>query len=276
MKKYLASALAIAMLASLSVAASAAEYSASNANNWGIELDGVKDAAYVNDGFTITVPEVEGTEGGSTGTAWAAWDDDYLYVYVEVNDDTVTKAADVTSVYMNDSIEVYINLSGEEGAIADINAAQYTVGPSFTEWAGGGLHRENNMADAEFAYTYTDFGYTMELALPWGADYSVEEGASIGFVVGINDDADEDPLTREFHNFTNANQGSAWSTADSTWDNLTMVADEYVEPVVETEPEVVADAAAETVAAPQTFDAGIVAAVAAVVSAAGYAISKKR
>lgn len=49
--------------------------------------------------------------------------------------------------------------------------------------------------------------------------------------------------------------------------------------VVETEPEVVetvAEAAAETTTeAPKTFDAGIIAAVAAIVSAAGYAISKK-
>lgn len=273
MKKYLVSALAIAMLASMSVAANAAEFSASNANNWGITLDGVKDDAYVNDSFKIEFPEVEGTEGGSTGAGWAAWDDENLYLYVEVYDTTVTKAADVTSVYMNDSIEVYINLAGEEGAIADINAAQYTIGPSFTEWAGGGLHRENNMADAEFAYAYTDFGYTMELALPWGADYSVEEDATIPFCVGINDDADEDPLTREFHNFSGVGQGSAWSTADSTWDNLTMTADEYVEP----EPETVADEVADVpTTAPQTFDAAVVAAVAAVVSAAGYAISKRK
>lgn len=47
-------------------------------------------------------------------------------------------------------------------------------------------------------------------------------------------------------------------------------------PVVETEAEVVEEVVADTaVAAPATFDAAIVAAVAAIVSAAGYAISKK-
>ena len=49
--------------------------------------------------------------------------------------------------------------------------------------------------------------------------------------------------------------------------------------VVETEPEVVeteAPAVEEKVEAPQTFDVAVIAAVAAVVSAAGYAISKKR
>lgn len=275
MKKYLVSALAIAMLASLSV--SAAEFSASNANNNAITLDGVKDVAYVNDGFAINI--AESTEGGATGTGYAAWDDDNLYLYVEVNDDTVTPAADVTSIYQNDSIEIYINLSGEEGDVTVINAAQYTIGPSFTVWAGRGLHWDNYSAnDAKFAYTYTDFGYTLEVAIPWGDEYAVDADAVIPFCIGINDDADGDASTREYHNFTGANQGSAWSTADSNWDSLKMTTDEYVEPVVETEPEVVADVATtETVtAAPQTFDAAIVAAVAAVVSAAGYAVTKKR
>lgn len=52
-------------------------------------------------------------------------------------------------------------------------------------------------------------------------------------------------------------------------------------PVAETEAEVVDAAAGETAAAtttvaPATFDAGVIAAVAAIVSAAGYAVSKKR
>jgi len=53
------------------------------------------------------------------------------------------------------------------------------------------------------------------------------------------------------------------------------VAEEVVLPEPETEAEVV-DVVVDAPAAPQTFDAGIVAAVAAIVSAAGYALSKKR
>ena len=52
----------------------------------------------------------------------------------------------------------------------------------------------------------------------------------------------------------------------------------YAGPIeVETEAETVAEAAVETVAAaPQTFDMGVLAAIAAVTAAAGYAVSKKR
>ncbi len=51
----------------------------------------------------------------------------------------------------------------------------------------------------------------------------------------------------------------------------------FAEKVVETEaPETVSEEVVVDTAAPQTFDAGIVTAVVAIVSAAGYAVSKKR
>ena len=46
--------------------------------------------------------------------------------------------------------------------------------------------------------------------------------------------------------------------------------------VPETIEEVVEEVVDAPAAAPQTFDAGVIAAVAAIVSAAGYAVSKKR
>jgi len=62
------------------------------------------------------------------------------------------------------------------------------------------------------------------------------------------------------------NMGTKWFVA---------MLDDAVPEVVETEA-VVEDVVEEAVTAPQTFDAGVIAAVAAVVSAAGYAVSKKR
>ncbi len=271
MKKFFASALAVAMVATLSVAASAADFTASSALNNPIVVDGVKDLAYVSAPAAAVIAETEGGEGGATGDFYMAWDDEYLYVFAEITDEALTPVDQVTSIWSNDSVEVYLNLAGEDGAIADINAAQYTVGPNYTAWAGGGLHRTNNMEASTFAWEITDAGWNIEMAIAWGDDYSAEEGASFPFCAGINDDADGDGATREFHNFTGAGQGAAWQTADGNWDNLTLSAEEYVEPEPETVPEVVDEATA-----PATFDAGIIAAVAAIVSAAGYAISKKR
>ncbi len=274
MKKLFALTMATILLVGLAVSASAVnQFTASSGT---CVVDGVKDLAYVS-GPIVSNYDIE--DGAALGTTWAAWDDEYLYLYTEVVDSAVTPEADVTSIWSNDCVEYYINLSGEYGAITDINAAQYTVGPHFTAWAGGGMHRENNMADAPFAFTVTDYGYTVEVAIPWGSDYTAKEGAVIDFCVGVNDDADGDASTREFQTFTGPDQTAEWSAADENMDKLTLSGEKYVEPEPETvaAPEVVDNAAAETVTiAPKTFDAGVIAVIAAVVSAAGYSLTKKR
>ncbi len=273
MKKLLALGMTALLVAGMAVSVSAVNSFTASAGT--CVVDGEKDLAYVS---APIVSNYEIADGAALGTTWAAWDDDYLYLYTEVQDGAVTPAADVTSIWSNDCVEYYINLSGEYGAITDINAAQYTMGPNFTAWAGGGMHRDNNMDNAPFAFTLTDYGYTVEVAIPWGSDYTAEEGAAIDFCVGINDDSDGDGSTREFQTFTGADQGNEWSAADEAMDKLTLSAEKYVEPEPETEAAVeVVDAAAETVVvAPKTFDAGVIAAVAAVVSAMGYTFSKKR
>ena len=269
MKKFLTSALAIAMMAVMSLAASAIDFTASSALNNDIVVDGEKDLAYVSAAIPVNA---EAPAEAAVGNCYAAWDDDYLYLYLEVTDAAVEDAAAVTGIWSDDCAEFYINLSGMEGNITDINAAQYTYGPSFPAFAGGGLHRDNNMADCLSAYKYTDNGYNVEIAIAWGDEYAPAEGEAFPFVVGINDEADGDPSTREYQTFTGGSaQVNAWQVADATWDSLKLSAEEYVEPEPETTPEVIEEA----VAAPQTFDAGVIAAVAAIVSAAGYAVTKK-
>ena len=268
MKKIFASVLAVIMMATLSVAASAADFNAASALNNAVVVDGEKDLAYVSAAIPVNF---EAAAGAATGDIYAAWDNDYLYLYIEVKDAAVEPADAVTGIWSDDCAEFYINLSGEEGAITDINAAQYTFGPSFTAFAGGGLHRDNNMDACKSAYKYTDAGWNVEVALAWGDEYAPAEGEAFPFCAAINDESDGDGSTREAQTFTGAGQSAAWQTADANWDTLNLTAEEYVEPVVETEAEVV-----EEVAAPQTFDAAVIAAVAAVVSAAGYALSKKR
>lgn len=272
MKKAFALGMATLLMAGLAVSASAVNSFTASAGT--CTVDGEKDLAYVS---APIVSNFEIADGAALGTTWAAWDSEYLYLYTEVQDAAVTPEADVTSIWSNDCVEYYINLSGEYGAIGDINAAQYTMGPSFTAWAGGGLHKENNADKAPFAFTYTDDGYTVEVAIPWGSDYTAKEGAAIDFAVGINDDADGDGSTREFQTFTGPDQSMLWSEMDASMDKLTLSGEKYVEPEPETVPEVVDEVVAGTVTeAPKTFDAGVIAAIAAIVSAAGYAVSKKR
>ena len=263
MKKLGSLALAALLVAALSVSASAA--STSSAAQGTATIDGKKDDIYACDPLIINTDENGGASQGATGKVWTAWDASNLYVYAEITDAAVTAQADVTTAWSNDSVEVYINLSGEEGAIADINAAQITYGPSFESIQGGGLYRENNIDNIKTAYTYTDYGYTVEIAIPWGSEYSPKADAKITVACGINDDTDKDGSTREGHTFSGTGLGSSWSTADSNWQTMTLSSKVYEAPK--------ADEAGDTASA-STADAGIIASLAA--SGAAVLSLKKR
>lgn len=247
-------------------------------------VDAVKDNAYAS---AMIPANFEAVDGAATGEAYTAWDNDFLYVYVEVKDAAVTAADDVTSAWSNDCCEIYLNLSGEEGLTTDIYAGQWTYGPSFTAFAGMGMQRDNNVDDGKFAYAYTDTGYIIEIAIPWGADYKPAEGAKFPFCIGVNDDTDGDASTREFQTFTGANQSMAWQTADSNYDNLTLSGEKYVEPTPEPEPEpelpaepeveaVVEPAPVVETPAAQTADTIGVVALVGILAAAAFVLGKKR
>lgn len=263
MKKHGSLALAALLVAALSVSASAA--STSSAAQGTATIDGKKDDIYVCDPLILNTDENGGASQGATGKVWTAWDASNLYVYAEITDAAVTKAEDVTTQWSNDSIEVYINLSGEEGAINDINAAQITIGPSFENIQGGGLYKSEHEDEIKYTYTYTDYGYTVEMALPF-ADFGAKVGATLGFSVGINDDADDDSSSREYHTFDGEGLGSAWQTADSAWGTLTLTDKVYTAPVAED----------NNGGSAATADAGIIAAVASLAASGAAVLSLKK
>ena len=266
MKKFASLSLAALLVTALSVSASAA--STSSAAQGTATIDGKKDDIYVCDPLIVNV--VANNDGNlaspASGKVWTAWDADNLYVYAEVTDSAVTKAENVTTAWSNDCVEVYINLSGEEGSISDINAAQVTYGPGFESIQGGGLYRENNIDKIKFNYTYTDYGYTVELALPF-ADFGAKVGATLGFSIGINDDADDDSSTREAQSFDGEGLSNAWGTADSAWGTLTLTDKVYTAPA--------ADDTTEGGSA-ATADAGIIAAVASLAASGAAVLSLKK
>ncbi len=264
MKKLGSLALAALLVAALSVSASAA--STSSAAQGTATIDGKKDDIYACD--PLTVAYVQDNTGNvakpATGKVWTAWDANNLYVYAEITDAKVTKPEDVTTQWANDSVEVYVNFSGEEGAIADINAGQITIGPGFESVQGGGLYQSEHAADIKYAWTYTDTGYTVEMALPFG-EFGAKVGATLGFSIGIDDDDDDDSTTREAHIFDGEGLDGAWQTADSAWGTLTLTDKVYEAPK--------ADAEGGSAA---TADAGIIAAVASLAASGAAVLSLKK
>ena len=123
-----------------------------------------------------------------------------------------------------------------------------------------------------------DGGFCVEIMVPWSVindkipDFIPEADVEVGMSM-VPIDFDEGG---EFAQLCWVNQADALGVQGGYdyggWATMVLNA----APVVETEAEVVDAVVDAPAAAPQTFDAGVIAAVAAIVSAAGYAISKKR
>ncbi|MBQ3177217.1 MAG: hypothetical protein IJB15_11945 [Clostridia bacterium] len=122
-----------------------------------------------------------------------------------------------------------------------------------------------------------DGGFCVEVKVPWSVinekipDFIPEADVEVGMsMVPIDFD------NGDFAQLCWVNQADALGVQGGYdyggWATMVLNA----APVVETEAEVVDVVVDAPAAAPQTFDAGVIAAVAAIVSAAGYALSKKR
>lgn len=199
-----------------------------------------------------------------------SWDAEYLYTYIEFEDANGyenTWGSDPASMWYSGAIQMNLAEVDAEGE----DRLEYGVGLT----SDSGDEIVNVWAAKSYDPTADDFevfvdGDTIiyEIRTPFKGFSSVaaKEGAKYGYCIVISWGNAQDYIHTQLGQGCTGFGKNAKGFADITLEEAI---------VIETEPEtveVVEDAAA---AAPQTFDAGIVAAVAAIVSAAGYAISKK-
>jgi len=206
-------------------------------------------------------------------TLGLSWDANYLYGFVQFYDENghdcpygsdpgnmwqagamQVSAAEVDSV-ASDRLEYGMALATDTNALATVNWADYL---------GSGYD-----ATGDFIVINDGDTMTYEFRVPFSAFSTVaaKEGAQYGLNLLMSWGNGTDYIHSQLSAGCSGDPGKA---ADRFAD---ITLEEAI--VIETEPETVAeDVAAGD--APQTFDAGVIAAVAAIVSAAGYAISKKR
>ena len=103
MKKLLAFAICLTMMVMLAIPAMA--YTNLTAPKITMNLDGVKDDGYAGP-FDLNNYQ-DGMEGGATGQVWIAWDDNYLYFYFDVKDDTPNH--DHNNDYEGDCAELFFD-----------------------------------------------------------------------------------------------------------------------------------------------------------------------
>jgi len=198
MKKLLALALCMALL---TIPALAIEMTAPKAT---ITLDGVLDDAY---GEPLEIKYFNEGNPGATGKAWAAWDDDYIYLYFEVDDKTPFH--EHANHYERDSVEVFLDwynkkdddTSDDEGAPFwqyRFSSAPNESGQQFSlniNWASLGWDdsSEEKNAAGNTVVNLSATKYTVETRIPYKQfGLKVGEGSIIGadFMIGDNQEGD--------------------------------------------------------------------------------------
>jgi len=144
---------------------------------------------------------------------WRAnWDDEALYLLVDVTDDAA--ASDSSAAYQDDSVEVYVDADNSKGSSYDgTNDFQFTFPRDGGELGG---QQPTSVEDLEWAVGETDDGYHLEAAFPWSMlGVTPESGHVLGFDVHVNDDDTEGDRDAKI---------SWFAEEDNSWQNPSLFA----------------------------------------------------
>jgi hypothetical protein len=121
----------------------------------------------------------------------AMWDEDNLYVLIEVADDNLKNDSSPDQWWFDDSAEVYIDADNAKSSQYDDNDAQYHFDWDKTNPAMNVGQQHGRKEGVEFAMVTTREGYTTEIRFPWSTlGAKPFAGATIGLDVHVNDDDD--------------------------------------------------------------------------------------
>ncbi|GAA0357510.1 hypothetical protein GCM10008932_07930 [Alkalibacterium iburiense] len=129
---------------------------------------------------TIDVDRYQMAWQGATGVGRLLWDDDYLYVLVEVDDSTIDTTGGED--WEQDSIEVFLSETRHSDSSYKEGDGQYRVNADGEESIG----ETTALAIDQSLVTQTDTGYSVQMAVEWQV-LEPEEGDDIGFDLQIND-----------------------------------------------------------------------------------------
>jgi hypothetical protein len=126
------------------------------------------------------------SDGDCSASFRALWDQDNLYVLVEVTDDDLVNDSD--EFYQDDAVEIFIDADNAKADSYGQNDYQYHFGWDRSAPAMGEA-RHAKVAGVEYAFATTDAGYRAEIKLPWSTlGTQPKVGAAIGLEVHVNDD----------------------------------------------------------------------------------------
>ncbi len=124
---------------------------------------------------SVDISEPEFVESGArgfrdAGARFAAlWDDDWLHLYVVLEDNETVNAEEGDGLWKGDCVEVYVNSSGPEFTWGDPASFQLGFSPVSASGVPGrwAWFQRRAPRDTEARYAWDKKGRTLELALAW-------------------------------------------------------------------------------------------------------------
>jgi regulation of enolase protein 1 (concanavalin A-like superfamily) len=165
-------------------------------------LDGIMDDVWFLSTEQFITKPGEGSPPSSpedcSGSWWALWDSEYLYVLIDVNDEALMQDSDAGSGWNDDRVEVLVDGDNSKNTSTDgKNDYQYCFRwnnaevETPVEWyfRTSGIDK---LTGVEYAVATTDSGYLFEIKLPWSimTGEPPQEGQLIGIDIIIDDDDD--------------------------------------------------------------------------------------
>ncbi len=164
-----------------------------------------------------------------SGTLWAGWDANYLYLLVKVKDDIFVQESSGILLYQGDSVELQFDsdLAGDFTSRV-YNDDDWQIGlspgnllsatPQWQWWSYRGVPGPGAI---QMSAVRDDDGYTLAAAVPWTMlRVEPREGATFGFAVNVNDN--DTPGTLEQKSMVSTspvrqlNDPTSWGTLQLT------------------------------------------------------------
>lgn len=149
-------------------------------------------------------------KSNATAKARVLWDNEYLYVFVNVTDAELNK--DNANEYEQDSIEVFIDENNHKTEEYEADDKQYRINfDNFQSFNGQKCVAEN----VKSATKITENGYCVEAAFKW-TDITPKKNAKIGFDLQINDAGPSGSRRGTLNLYDSTGNGWQWTSIYGT------------------------------------------------------------
>ncbi|MFB0555551.1 MAG: sugar-binding protein, partial [Phycisphaerae bacterium] len=193
-------------------------------------LDGVMDDVWLlstEQVMTLFTGEEPTSPEDCSASWWALWDEEYLYVLVNVIDEALIQDSDPSQGWLDDRVEIFIDGDNAKDDAPDgKNDYQYNF-----RWNHGEVETPvewyfratphpsgSSLEGVEYGVATTDSGFLVEARMPWSTmtGEAPYEDQLIGINIMIDDDDDggaEDTQFQWFTETTTPHVPSLWGTA---------------------------------------------------------------